>query len=137
MSGLAAILAGRHESGVYLWHAAFDVAEVRHAVEHVGWQFGYVDGWRQSDRAGVLTAVGEALAFPDRYRGSLDTLRDGLTDVAEPTVLLWDGWATLAREHEETFRQVRGVFAERAALAPPFTVLLRGEGPEIDVPSLD
>jgi RNAse (barnase) inhibitor barstar len=138
MSGLAAVLAGRHESGVFLWHAAFDVDEVRHAVEHVGWQFGYVDGWRRSDQVDVLTAVGETLAFPDHYRGhSLDALRDCLTDVAEPTVLLWDGWGTLAREDEQTFRKVRGILEERAALAPPFTTLLRGEGPEVDVPSLD
>ena len=138
MSGLAAVLAGRHGPGVYLWHAAFEVDEVRHAVEHVGWQFGYVDGWRRTDKVGVLTALGESLAFPDYYRGrSLDALWDCLTDVAEPTVLLWDGWGTLAREDEETFRKVRGIFAERAALAPPFTTLLRGAGPEVDVPSLD
>ncbi|GAB3265857.1 barstar family protein [Nocardioides dilutus] len=138
MSGLAAVLAGRRTSGVYLWHAAFEVAEVRHAVEHVGWQFGHVDGWRRSDKVGVLTAVGEALGFPDYYRGrSLDALWDCLTDVAEPTVLLWDGWGTLAREDEVTFAKVRGILEERAALAPPFTTLLRGEGPEIDVPSLD
>lgn len=138
MSGLAAVLAGRHEPGVFLWHAAFDVDEVRHTVEHVGWQFGYVDGWQRSDKAGVLTAVGETLGFPGYYRGhSLDALWDCLTDLAEPTVLLWDGWGTLAREDEETFDRVRGILDERARLAPPFTTLLRGEGPDVEVPSLD
>lgn len=138
MSGLAAVLAGRHGPGVYRWHAAFEADEVRHAVEHAGWQFGYVDGWRRTDKVGVLTAVGEALGFPDYYRGrSLDALWDCLTDVAEPTVLLWDGWSTLARADERTFEKVRGILVERAALVPPFTTLLRGEGPEIDAASLD
>jgi RNAse (barnase) inhibitor barstar len=138
VSGLAAVLAGRHAPGVYLWHAGFDADEVRHAVEHAGWQFGYVDGWRRTDKVGVLTAVGEALGFPDYYRGrSLDALWDCLTDVAEPTVLLWDGWSTLARADEATFEKVRGILEERATLVPPFTALLRGDGPEIDAVSLD
>ena len=138
MSGLAAVVAGHTPPGVYRWHAAFETSEVRHTVEHAGWQFGYVDGWRRSGKVEVLTAVGETLAFPDYYRGrSLDALWDCLTDVAEPTVLLWDGWGTLAREDEETFAKVRAIFEERAELAPPFTTLLRGEGPELDVPSLD
>jgi hypothetical protein len=86
----------------------------------------------------VLTAVGEALAFPDQDRGgSLDALGDRLTDLAEPTVLLWDGWSTLARSDEETFGELCGLFVERAGRTPPFTTLMRGEGPEIDVPFLD
>jgi RNAse (barnase) inhibitor barstar len=138
VSGLAAVLAGRQGSGVYLWHAAFDADEVRHAVEHAGWRFGYVDGWRRPDKVGVLTAVGETLGFPDYYRGrSLDAFWDCLTDVSEPTVLLWDGWSTLARADEESFGKVRGILVERAALVPPFTTLLRGDGPELDVASLD
>lgn len=138
MSGLAAVLAGRHTSGLYRWHTAYDAEEVRHTVEHAGWQFGYVDGWRRTDKVAVLTAIGEQLGFPDYYRGrSLDALWDCLTDLAEPTVLLWDGWSTLARAEQETFDKVSAVLTERAALAPPFTTLLRGEGPEVDVPSLD
>ena len=138
MSGLAGVLAGRHASGLYLWHAAYDAEEVRHTVEHAGWQYGYVDGWTHADKVGVLTAVGEALGFPDYYRGrSLDALWDCLTDLAEPVVLLWDGWSTLARADEVTFGKVRQVLEERAALAPPFTTLLRGDGPAVDVPSLD
>lgn len=138
MSGLPAVLAGRHTPGLFRWHAAYDAEDVRHIVEHAGWRFGYVDGWRRSGKVEVLTAIGEALAFPDYYRGrSLDALWDCLTDVAEPTVLLWDGWSTLARADQETFEKVREILAERAALVPPFTTLLRGEGPEIEVGSLD
>jgi hypothetical protein len=136
MSGLAAIIAGRHEPGVFRWHAAFDRAEVAHAVEHAGWQFGYVDGWRCADKEAFLTALAEALGFPDEHR-SLDDLTDDLTGLAEPTVLLWDGWSTLARTDDETFTRLCGIFAERAGGTPPFTTLMRGEGPDVDVPFLD
>src|SRR3954449_351570 len=134
MSGLAGILAHHHDSGVYRWHAAFPAPEVGHAVEHAGWRFGYVDGWHHQTRAEFLTAVGEALAFPDGHGQDLDGLKQGLNDLPGNTVLLWDGWCTLAREDEATFDAVRAMLGEHAAT---LTTLLRGEGPEVDVPSLD
>ena len=72
MSGLAGILAHHHDPGVYRWHAAFPADEVAHAVEHAGWRFGYVDGWHHQTRHEFLTAVGEALAFPDHYGQNLE-----------------------------------------------------------------
>lgn len=137
MSGLAGILAGRHRPGVYQWHAAFDVEDVQHSVEHAGWRFGYVDGWVHQDRAGLLKDVGEALAFPDWYGQNFDALTDCLREVKDPTALLWDGWATLAREDRTSFDTAVDVFSTRAKDEPAFAVLLRGEGPEIDIPSLD
>jgi len=110
---------------------------VRHTVEHAGWTCGHVDGWTHQGGREVLTAIGEALGFPDYYGRNLDALWDCLTDLAEPTVLLWDGWGTLAHEDRETFTKAVGVLSERAARTPPFTALLRGEGPEAGVPSLE
>lgn len=134
MSGLAGVLAHHHEPGVYLWHAAFPADEVGHAVEHAGWGFGYVDGWHHQTRSEFLAAVGEALAFPEHYGQNLDALNDCLRDLPAPTVLLWDGWGTLAREDAATFAAVRAILGEHTTL---LTTLLRGEGPEVDVPSLD
>ncbi len=134
MSSLAAVLAGRTPSGVYLWHAAYDVADVRHTVEHVGWRFAYVDGWVFQAKAEFLAAVGEALALPAYYGRNLDALEECLADLDGPTVLLWDGWSTLARGDERAFRSTVDIFAARS---DGLTVLLRGEGPELDVPSLD
>jgi RNAse (barnase) inhibitor barstar len=134
MSGLAAVLAGRHEPGVFRWHAAFDADEVRHAVERAGWRFGYVDGWRHQDKREVLTAIGEALAFPDYYGRNLDALNDCLRDLEGRAVLLWDGWGTLARDDARTFGLTVEVLGE---WTDKVTTLLRGEGPEVDVPSLD
>lgn len=144
MSGLAAVLAGREEPGIHLWHGAFDVADVRHTVEHAGWAFAHVDGWTGADdKAAVLAAVGEALHFPDHYGQNFDALSDCLHDVGrgvDGVVLLWDGWGTLARSDEKTFRVALSVLGSRvyADRGVPFSVLLRGEGPEVaGIASLD
>lgn len=133
MSGLAGLLAGHHEPGVHRWHAAHHVDDVRHTVEHAGWGFGAIDGWTRTTKAEVLAAIGEALAFPDHYGRNLDALEDCLRDLSGPTVLLWDGWSTLARADERTFGVLLRIFARHRDL----TVLLRGDGPGIDVPDLD
>jgi RNAse (barnase) inhibitor barstar len=137
VSGLAAVLAGRHAPGLYLWHAAYDVDEVRHTVEHAGWTFGYVDGWTGGTEADLHSALAATLGFPDWYGANLDALWDCLTDLAEPTVLLWDGWGPLARSAPERFAKLLRVLHDRTVEVPPFAVLLRGDGPELDVASLD
>ena len=138
MSGLAAVLAGRHDAGVFRWHTAFDADEVRHTVVHAGWEFGYVDGWTGATEADFHAALAATLGFPDWYGGNLDALWDCLvTVVSEPTVLLWDGWGPLAHAAPDRFPRLLRVLHDRSVERPPFTVLLRGEGPEIDVPSLD
>jgi hypothetical protein len=144
MSGLAAVLAGREGPGIHLWHGAFDVADVRHAVEHAGWGFGHVDGWRGADgKASFLAAVGEALDFPDHYGQNFDALADCLHDIGagrDGVVLLWDGWATLARADEKAFDIALTVLGSRvrADRGVPFSVLLRGDGPPVPgITSLD
>jgi hypothetical protein len=143
MSGLAALLTGRVDPGIYLWHGAFDVDDVRHTVQHAGWTLGHVDGWRAGGKAAFLTAVGQALDFPDWYGRNFDALADCLHDVgsgADGVVLLWDGWATLARDDEKAFSIALSVLGSRvhADRGVPFAVLLRGEGPEVPgLPSLD
>ena len=144
MSGLAALVAGRHEPGLYRWHGAFEVPDVRHTVEHAGWRFAHVDGWHAATKAEFLTAVGEAFGFPDHYGHNFDAMADCLADVvagdSEGWVFLWDGWGPLAREDERAFSVALSVLGGRvnADKGGPFTVLLRGEGPDVaGVPSLD
>ena len=63
---------------------------------------------------------------------------DCLRGVKERTVLLWDGWGTLARDDRRSFDTAVEIFSERCADGQePFVVLLRGEGPEVSIPSLD
>lgn len=135
MSGLAAVLAGREPPGVHRWSSALDVEDVARAVRSAGWTFAHVDGWTTaSTKADFLVEVGRVLRFPDHYGRNLDALNDCLRDVGTETggvVLLWDGWATLARTDPRSFDVVVEILSERAADGPvPFTVLLRGEGPE-------
>ena len=137
MSGLAAVLAGRHEPGVHRWHSALHVPDVKHAVEHAGWDFGYVDGVPLDERRDVLAAIGDALGFPEHYGGNLDALNDCLRDLDRPTVLLWDAWGPFAREHEDVFGRICRVLARRDDGDPALEVLLRGPGPEDGLASLD
>ncbi len=130
MSGLAAVLAGRHDAGVHRWHTALDVPDVQHAVEHAGWRFGYVDGVALESKKEVLRAVGVALSFPDHYGANLDALRDCLRDLGAPTVLLWEGWGSLARAEPEAFETVCRVLGRRTDGEPSLEVLLRGPGPD-------
>lgn len=135
MSGLAALLAGHTPPGTYSWHSGRDVAEVRHTVEQAGWRFAHVDGPTARTRSGFLRAVGEALAFPHWYGQNFDALADCLSDVdgGEGTVLLWDGWATLARSEPRAFSVALSVLGGRveAERGSRFAVLLRGEGPDV------
>lgn len=135
MSGLAAVLAGRHAPGVHRWASALEVADVRHAVEQAGWGFGYVDGVGLEARAAVLHAIGSALAFPDHYGANLDALNDCLRDLPAPTVLLWDAWSGFAHAEPRAFRLVVEVLGDRGE-GPAVEVLLRGEGPADVVPLL-
>ena len=142
MSGLAALLAGHSAPGLYLWHGGFEVDDVRHTVEHAGWGFAHVDGWTHQDKAELLTEMGQAFDFPDHYGHNFDALADCLSDIGQHvdgTVLLWDGWGTLARSDPQAFSVALSVLGGRvnADRGTPFAVLLRGEGPDPSLPSLD
>lgn len=137
MSGLAAVLAGRHDPGVHRWDSALEVDDVRSAVEHAGWGFGYVDGVGRETARDVLGAIGEALAFDEHYGLNLDALNDCLRDLSGPTVLLWDAWSGFARAEPGRFAIVVRILTERGPGEPSLEVLLRGPGPEDVVPLLE
>jgi hypothetical protein len=142
MSGLAALLAGYDAPALYQWHSVLPVPDVQHAVEHAGWRFVYLDGWAVEDKGAFLKTAVAALELPEDSTRSFDALSDCLADVAcddrEGVVLLWDGWSPLAREDEQAFKVALSVLGGRAHSdrGCPFAVLLRGEGPMIDVPEL-
>lgn len=133
MSGLAAVLAGHTSSGIYRWHGAFDAREVRHTVEHAGWRFAHVDGWRGETKQEFLEYVGAALDFPEYYGKNFDALADCLQDIGDDTVLLWDGWGPFARADPQAFSVSLSVLGTRvhAERGSCFTVVLRGDGPDV------
>jgi len=142
MSGLAALLAGHNRPDMYFWHNAAHVEDVKHAVEHAHWRFVYIDGWTHEDKETFLKAAAVAFDLPDSAAASFDALGDGLADVdardGNGIVLLWDGWSPLCRADEQAFHVALSVLGGRvnADRGDAFAVLLRGEGPPIDVPEL-
>ncbi|MGZ4437959.1 MAG: barstar family protein [Nocardioides sp.] len=142
MSGLAALLAGHNPVDVYQWHSAAHVPDVQHAVEHAGWSFVHLDGWTIEDKQTFLKAAAAAFAFPDHFGENFDALSDCLSDVdcgdRQGVVLLWDGWSPFARHDEQAFHVALSVLGGRvnADRGCKFAVLLRGEGPPLDVPEL-
>ena len=143
MSGLAALLAGRREPGIFRWHGAFDVPDVRHTVEHAGWHFAHLDGWGSESKNEFLVGISKTLGLGVEYARNFDTLADGLHDVvagdSDGTVLLWDGWGPFARADERAFSVALSVLGSRvnADRGGRFAVLLRGEGPDLGVRSID
>jgi hypothetical protein len=142
MSGLAALLAGHTKPDLFRWHNAAHVEDVGHAVEHADWRFAYLDGWTVEDSETFLKAAGAALDLADYDGGSFDALQQRLGDVSAEghhgLVLLWDGWSPLARHDDAAFRTALSVLGDRArsAQGDKLAVILRGEGPDLDVPEL-
>jgi RNAse (barnase) inhibitor barstar len=142
MSGLAALLAGHNPPDIYQWHSAAHVQDVQHAVEHAGWKFAYLDGWTIEDSQAFLDATAKTLEFPDHFGKNFDAMSDCLSDVtagdSSGVVLMWDGWSPLARHDEQAFSVALSVLGGRVndTKGGKFAVVLRGEGPPIDVPEL-
>jgi hypothetical protein len=141
MSGLAALLAGHTPPSVYQWHNAAPAADVQHAVEHAGWSFRYLDGWTVEDRESFLKAAAASLEVPDSAAESIGSLGEALRGLdvgAQGLVLLWDGWSPLARHDAACFEEALGALGERSGSdgASRFAVILRGEGPELDLEEL-
>jgi hypothetical protein len=141
MSGLAALLAEHNPPSVYQWHSAAPVADVQHAVEHAGWTFRYLDGWTLEDRATFLKAAASSLELSDAEAESVGGLSSGLEQIevgGRGLVLLWDGWSPLARSDNAAFEEAVEAFRQRAhkSGAGKLAVILRGDGPELDLPEL-
>ncbi len=139
MSGLAALLAGHTEPGVYQWHSAAPAGDVQHAVEKAGWTFRHLDCWTCEDRATFLKGLAAELGLPPERSDDLDGLDAALASLRADgagTVLLWDGWSPLARHDEEAFGRVLAALGSRAGAGDRFAVILRGEGPALELEEL-
>ena len=81
--------------------------------------------------------VADALALPDSYGRTMDALGECLSDNSDDgkrTVLLWDAWAPLARAEQRTFTSAVDTLRAKSST---MCVLLRGEGPDLGLPSID
>lgn len=96
-------------------------------------------GWRVAtmDDAGlthgeILAAIGRSLAFPEHYGQNLDALWDCLTDLAEPTALVWSGWEDAAVADPGDWARIMQVLRERTDEDPPFVLALCAADREVE-----
>lgn len=92
-------------------------------LEGQGWHVGVVSG--APTKAEALAAIGKALAFPSYYGKNLDALWDCLSDLTEPTALVWVAWEPLAVGSPDDWAAIGRVLRQRvdAPGAVPFSVL--------------
>jgi len=139
MSGLAGLLAGKVDPGVYRWHTELAAADLSESVTGAGWSLAQIADVAET-KDEVLGAIGAALRFPPHFGRNLDALWDSLRDLSAPTVLLWETWGCAAYADRAGFDKIVRVLQDRAAEIsedrPAFTVLLRGNGPETDLTDL-
>jgi RNAse (barnase) inhibitor barstar len=112
----------RGEPGIY--RVAWPIDDLVRRLTSVHWRTGVFIGTGAGDRRTVLRGIGRALGFPSYYGANLDALWDCLTDLTEPTALVWRGWPILAAEHPEDWARVWAVLAERVEATPSFAVVL-------------
>lgn len=143
MSGLARLLAGHTDPGVYHWSTAAAPDVVRHAAETADWRYLGLDTWQVEDKADFLHACKAAFGIEKLEEHSFDGLADALNTIqpadAAGVVVLWDGWGPFARADRHAFDVAVDVFDARVDTerAGPFAVLLKGPGPLTDLPDLD
>ena len=87
-------------------------------------------GWRVAVLAEVARTrdfyaeLRGALDLPDWTGANLDALWDVLTDLTEPTALVWRRYATFAVSRPGPWQRILAVLEERAAQDPPFALVL-------------
>lgn len=128
-------------NGVFRWASGDAEVGERHA-DDAGWKFVFVDTSGVEDREGFLAVCREAFDLPaavvrweqlDGCLRSLDLEDEGL-------LVVWDGWAALADGDPDTFEMAVEVFQDACVSwrddEVPGSVLLVGDGPETDLPSV-
>lgn len=108
------------QGGVFRVVAAPD--EVAAELTGAGWRVSVLPEVTRS--RDFYAAVRQALDLPVWTGANLDALWDVLTDLTEPTALVWRRYATFAMARPEPWHRILDVLEERAAQQPPFAVLL-------------
>lgn len=88
------------------------------------------EGWRvcrlrrSTSKESFLREIAEALEFPSWFGHNLDALWDCLTDLTEPTALVWTDWQPFAVHQRKDWSTLLGLLGERAEERPSFSVHL-------------
>ena len=105
------------------------IAEVVRDAQNDGHEVSVVPAG--ATKAESLELFAETLDFPEWFGRNLDALADCLHDFAEQPLdgararhLVWDGAATLRRDHHDTFEDIAGVLDEVAQDHDGFVVTI-------------
>ncbi|MFZ0324822.1 MAG: barstar family protein [Actinomycetes bacterium] len=109
-----------------------------------GWQVITLDTAGVLDKDGYMVAVDDAFDLPDWFRHSWDTLDECLRalDLDDPdgVLVVWDNWNDFAVADPDAFETAIEVFQDATVAwrddKIPGAVVLRGHGPETDLPTL-
>lgn len=98
------------------------LAAVTSALSGAGWQCRHI---AQGDsRDDLMSALARELGFPEHFGGNLDALWDCLTDLTEPTALVWTSWHELAIRHPKDWADIMDILTDRTKEQPAFALVL-------------
>ncbi|MDO5286692.1 MAG: barstar family protein [Actinomycetia bacterium] len=91
------------------------------ALAEAGWS---VAPLRSKEPRGFLAEVGPALGFPAYYGANLDALADCLSELEQPTAVVWRGWGDAALGDPPTWSRLLLVLRQASAGPVPFALVL-------------
>ncbi len=104
------------------------------SASETGWHITILDGTDLHDKATLLTAVGEAFAFPAYFGHNWDALEEMLADLswlpAAGYVILLEGFEQLAHSDPANWHTLLSIWQETTAVWAndrPMLVFVRGE----------
>lgn len=140
MSGLQALLSAGAPGGLHRWPREVPVASAEREATEAGWQVVRLSTSEVPDKRGFLSEISRALSLPDYFGHNWDALEECLQDLAAPAgiLVLWEGWAELARVDPDTFEIALDVLGERARnpRGAAFAVVLVGGDDSLEIPVL-
>ncbi len=131
MSGLVEVLVDAVRPGLTAGSRTPRLDDVRGTVEHAGWRFAHLEGWRIETAAEFHDAVAEALGLPDYYGRNLDALADCLGDVRRKPVAALGRVVGAGRAEPRLFATAVELLGSAVAL------VLRGDGADLGLHLLD
>lgn len=96
--------------------------EIESALTASGWRVVQLPAVERS--RDFYAGLRVALDLPDWFGANLDALWDVLTDLTEPTALVWPGFGSFALARPDAWRRILSVLEERTAQDPPFALVL-------------
>lgn len=132
---LETLLAGAAPSGVFKLSSRTSIESVRHAAAKAEMRFVYVDGKAVDDKAGFITAMGEALEFPSYSAKNWDAFEESMSDLSwlsadNGHVILLDRAGVFEAAQPKSFKTALDILGDVSKTwgeaGTPMLILVRG-----------